>query len=323
MNIVEFQTKDKAQVFSLFEKAFQKKITEGFWDWRYSYFGKPIRQVMKDNNNVIGHYCVHPIPLYRYPNTNQALFSMSVMSHPEYRGQKIFEKLAKIVYSIAKDKNYKIIYGFPNRNSAGIHFQKLRWYNLGNPTEYKKTVKQNENLPVISNYKIKKVVTFSNVGDMLWQKYKNHHDVFMVPRTSNYLKWRFELSPEQRFQNYKSEKYYLYVIEENSEKIAYFVLKKFGNDKVHLVDYFGKLTLDVVKNIINYSIKFTKQENIKEISFWHNQCLENLELEKISDEFNFENEKAESYFGVKLLDSDTECLGMKKWFITMSDSDVY
>ena len=101
------------------------------------------------------------------------------------------------------------------------------------------------------------------------------------------------------------------------------ILKKFGNEKVHLVDYFGKLTFEVLKSIIEFGINFSIEMDSQEFSFWHNKYLENLELEKIYDEFNLIRQESNSYFGIKLLNSDESISNIQKWFLTMSDSDVY
>lgn len=323
MIITQFQENDKKQVLDLFERVFKKRITEDFWKWRYDNFGHSIRYLMKQDHLVIGHYVVHPIPFHTKKGTDMALFSMSVMSDSHFSGHNIFAKLAREVYKKSTELGYKLVYGFPNKNSAEIHFNKLGWKNFGNRLEYKKAVEDKPD-SFSNDFKIQRIFHFSDTFDSLWEKNKTDYK-FIVPRTSNYLKWRFESCPQQKFLNYTNEKYYYYLVEDLSEVVAYFVLKKFGKEKVHLVDYCGLITRKIMKTILNYGLKFATHENVSEFSLWENQYFNYLEFEKIYDELKFERITTDSYFGFKLLDHslDAEISNEQNWFITMSDSDVY
>ena len=45
---------------------------------------------------------------------------MATITHPDYRGQGIAEKLGKQVYDKATELGYRMVIGFPNQNSKNL-----------------------------------------------------------------------------------------------------------------------------------------------------------------------------------------------------------
>jgi len=322
MRIKAYRKKDKKRIFDLFESTFKRKLTNRYWNWRFCRFGIPIRYLMWEKDDVIGHYVVHPIPLKIKNRVEKILFSMSVMTHPDFKGRGIFPKLASQVYEKAKG-DYKLVIGFPNQNSSRIHFEKIGWSNLGKILEYQKEIKKPVSYSANSNFQIKQIDKFDAAIDLIWKKYRKKFN-FIVPRTSEYLNWRFIENPKKYFKRYPSSQYFSFIILHNKKPEAYFVLKKFGNKKCHLVDYFGDLNYDVLKEIIYYSIKFCYSKKIKFLSFW----IPNIIQKKISEiiqQCRFKSTYSDSYFGIRILNP---CIvdsikDPNQWFITMCDSDVF
>ena len=87
MHFSNFQNQDKNHVINLFEKVFEKKITEEFWNWRYgmSPFGKPIESLLWAENKLIGYYMINPLPMKINDHLENILLSMSMMIHPDYQ----------------------------------------------------------------------------------------------------------------------------------------------------------------------------------------------------------------------------------------------
>ena len=151
---------------------------------------------MIEEEKVIGHYVVHPIPLEIFGEKTKALFSMSVMTHPEFRGKGIFSSLATEVYKKAISLGYEIIFGFPNDNSASIHFDKLGWKNHGKITEYVKNIQtanvrniQTANVRNIE-YEVVEIEPNDQMIEEIWNENKEKFPI-IVPRTSAYIRWRF------------------------------------------------------------------------------------------------------------------------------------
>ena len=112
MHFSNFQNQDKNHVINLFEKVFEKKITEEFWNWRYgmSPFGKPIESLLWAENKLVGYYMINPLPVKINDHLENILLSMSMMIHPDYQGLGIqVTALAKFTFENAIQKGYNLI----------------------------------------------------------------------------------------------------------------------------------------------------------------------------------------------------------------------
>jgi len=322
--IKEYEKKYEKKVLDLFETVFTKKISENYWSWRLNEFGDSIRYIMIEEEKVIGHYVVHPIPLEIFGKKTKALFSMSVMTHPEFRGKGVFSLLATEVYKKAISLGYEIIFGFPNVNSASIHFDKLKWKNHGKITEYVKNIQtdnvkniQTDNVKNIE-YDIVETEPNNQMIEEIWNKNKEKFPI-IVPRTSAYIKWRFFSQLNQSSEN--NSFYKLFIVKKNNIPKAYFILKYFNSEKVHIVEFFGDITGEVFYSIINYASEFSKKIKIKYLSFWLGK-IKNKEIENICNNFGFIKCESTAYFGIKNLIPNNS-VNANNWHLTMSDSDIF
>jgi len=322
MIICEYRNQDREKCLELFEKVYQRTLTKQFWDWRYSKLGRPIRYLAWEEDQIVGHYVVHPIPFKIFDHVENILFSMTVMVHPDFRGRNLFQELAEYVYEDASKRNYKLVIGFPNKNSEKIHFQKLGWKNFGNPPEYfveVNNLKNNQNKEL--KFDIKQIKRFDNEVDELWKKFEKNYN-YIVPRNSTYLNWRFVDYP-RIFKNDNSE-YFFFLLKDNDKLLSYFILKKFNNEKCHLVDYFGFLDSSIINFILIYSLKFCNKNNLRFFSFWPSFIGKKNKVE-INPKFYFKIKNSESIFGIKLLDDNLKktIFDKTQWYLTMGDSDIF
>ncbi len=319
-----FKNEDKKNVIDLFEKVFKKKITEEFWQWRYGIFGEPIAGLLWNENQLIGHYLLSPIPIKINDKIENALLAMSVMIDPDYQGSGVyFGSLAKFTYNIASKKGYHLIFAFPNEKSHRIYSGPLEWNDFGRITEFKKYLKKFQTSKNFSEYKVEQLNFFNDEIDVIWNKYKDHYDV-ITPRTSNFLNWRFLKHPKIPYENYLSYDYFSYIIKKNQEPVAYFIIKKFGQEKCHIVDYFGLLNKKVIEIILSTGESICIENNIDFLSFWINS-------EKIKSQYGnfitlkgYMKENSHCFFGCKQLNQlSLSSEQNKNWFVTMADSDVF
>ena len=324
LKIESFNQNHERKVENLFETVFQRKPLSNFFKWRCYNFGEPIRYVMKHDEKIVGHYVLHQIPFKMNNTTENILFSMTSMTHPDFRNKGVYKQLANYVYQIAYDKNFKFAIGFSNFISYKIHFEKLDWINLGRPIEYYKKCQLKNSRNKQSQYHISPIIIFDEKIDDIWNKHKEDFD-FLIPRTSNYLKWRFNKQPKPRFSDYPSENYFPFLVKNKNEPIAYFILKQFGNEKVHIVDFFGNLNKSVLKVIFDFAENFCIKIGVLNISFWCSLDIESNKLQDTIKQFNFHKRNAESFFGIRIFNKkfNYDRIRKKNWFITMSDSDVF
>ena len=103
------------------------------------------------------------------------------------------------------------------------------------------------------------------------------------------------------------------------------MLKKYGESKIHLVDYFGQIDIETMKMILSFSLNFAKNENISYFSFWHKFSSQSNSLHNVFDELGFTLKKSDEFFGIKKFKSfiDKILKDKSNWHITMSDNDIF
>lgn len=120
----------KQAILDLFQRSFNKALSGVLWDWFYlqNPSGEAIVTVAYDEEELIGHYALIPMPLKNDDDeTIRACQSITTMVDSSRADLKLFERLANETYLRAQAKGYELIFGFPNQNSK-IYFQRiLRW----------------------------------------------------------------------------------------------------------------------------------------------------------------------------------------------------
>ena len=326
MHFSNFQNQDKNHVINLFEKVFKKKITEEFWNWRYgmSPFGKPIESLLWAENKLVGYYMINPLPMKINDHLENILLSMSMMIHPDYQGLGIqVAALAKFTFENAIQKGYNLILAFPNELSYKLHFGVLGWKDFGRITEYKKQINTAPNFINSTNYTVEMLKEFNHETDLIWNKYKNEHQI-LIQRTSDFLNWRFIKHPKTPYENHPSYEYIPFIIRNGTEPVAYFVIKKFGQEKCHVVDYFGLLDNEVITIILSTAESICIENDIHFLSFWENSEMNQTTLKAISTKNGYLADNSHCFFGCKQLTTNNMLYEQKKnFFVTMADSDVF
>ncbi|MBF0489160.1 MAG: GNAT family N-acetyltransferase [Candidatus Omnitrophica bacterium] len=134
LRFVDIENKDNllcnvGSIEGLFKECFGKEISKALWAWAYleNPLGSPLVSLCLDEDVLVGHYAVIPINLRSKNETIKACLSMTTMVKEEYRKHGIFVELAKQVYAKASQQGYKLVFGFPNKNSAPGFRKRLGW----------------------------------------------------------------------------------------------------------------------------------------------------------------------------------------------------
>jgi len=323
LKIQLYSANSSKKILDLFEKTFSRKLTNEFWNWRCDAFGNSIRVVALEDNQPIGHISGEVMPM-KFDNIEEkALFLMTMMIHPNFQGKGISQKVLEFIYNEAKNQNFKFAYGFSNEKAAQVHFKKTPMQNIGKIIEQKKQISDHNFIDTGNNLVIEEIFEFDTKIDQIWESNKNKYRC-IVPRTSTYLSWRFKNYPQKMYENYPLTTYFYYIITKDNIPLTYFILKKFGNDKGHLVDYFGLLNDEIFEKILNFSLTFCLKSNLTEFSFWTPFIIQK-NFSHIFQKYKFEKHISNTYFGITILDQNMNNLLTEKnnWFFTMSDSDVF
>ncbi len=314
---------DETKILELFEVVFKRKMSLNFWNWRFKNnpWAHGIITLAWDKDVLAGHYAVMPFQIQVQNLLIKAVFSMTTMTHPKYRGRGLFPRLAKRTYERARELGYKLVYGFPNAFSHRGFVNRLNWFDLGNVSlNSVEPVKTSEALKdARSNIISEKITLFSENVNQLWESTKSNF-IIAIPRNTTFLNWRFAKHPET--------KYSMHLLKnENGELEGYYVLKIYeynGHQKGHIVDYLLKDN-HLFRDLLVFASDFFKSHEIQDLSFWMSRGLFN-QLATDIKEIIKRTSMPEVFFGGLLFESFDGASffqDLNNYYITMADSDVF
>jgi len=307
-SVVDFSIEHQSEILELFKKTFHQEISKEFWDWRFTKnpFGVPIIKLAIYNKKIIGCYLVHPLPILFDKKEIPVVFSMTTMTDPKFSGCGVSTTLANAVYEKCKLLGYHAVIGFANKKSHEMFEKKLG---------FKKLQKMDEiiisDIPP-TDLLILKLYDFLEIPGDFFLNQISTSKKFTVKRDSDYLNWRFAKNPENNYSCYK--------IIKNEQFCGYFVLKKYTENKYHIVDFLLQDNLECYKAMLYFSKTFSNKQNFSTLTLWSND----KNIFKILDPKSVRTLPQETYFIVKNLnEQESEIENYQNWNIMMSDSDVF
>lgn len=209
-----------------------------WWNWRYKEnpAGTGISWVADDGGKIVGHDGLIPVKMKIGDQLVTAFQSGDTMTHPDYRHQGIYKKIATKAYSEAKENGFCIGYGFSNADSYAIAVNKLdwlsvaprqiwikpfRWRNtvdlmvknkyaatflaLGGRLIFNRLVVMTRKPPAIKDVIINQASSFNNRINAFWDKICRQYQIISV-RDRDYLNWRYVSAPDVTYSIYLAEK---------------------------------------------------------------------------------------------------------------------
>jgi len=97
------------------------------WKYRDNPDGPAIIAVAEDQGRLVGQYALWPTRLRLGDAVVKGAQSLDTMTHPDYRGQGMFTRLAEAAMGYAAGQGVEVLYGFPNANSQPGFVNRLDW----------------------------------------------------------------------------------------------------------------------------------------------------------------------------------------------------
>ncbi len=115
-------------ILDLFKSSFKKNLSSEQWRWAYiQCIGNPVVTLCFDDDRLIGHYAIIPMPLSRGDRQVLCGLSMTTMVESSFRRYSVFVEMANRTYDQATKDGYAYVYGFPNKNSLPGFKKRLEW----------------------------------------------------------------------------------------------------------------------------------------------------------------------------------------------------
>lgn len=298
------------------------------------------------SNDVAAIYTAMPVIFNINGKKKIALQSIDTITDVEHRGKGLFPRLAKKLYDDAIEKEFELVYGFPNENSAPGFFKKLQWISFGEApfllkplsiqyfirkilNRNKIAVAESENhsytIPdkkeVGKNSYISMLDSFDAEYDLIWKKVSAGIEV-CADRSAVYMNWRYVEKP--------GEKYSVcgLFVDGILKGIIVFTIKNKHNGRIGYVMelIYDTNSPDTGSLLLKYGSKIFDTEKVDVVLAW---CLPHS--------FNYSNYKKSGYFhlpikfrpqhlflGVRSFNDVNSRLinDLKNWYISYSDSDT-
>jgi len=290
----DYREGDEEKIISLFGKVFGKNIDLDFWRWKYhTPFGQGTIKLMFDGKELVGHYAVLPMALLINDEPVKACLSVDTMIHPDYRNQGLFTELANETYQTVISKGVRLVYGFPNGNSYHGFTKCLGWTGLGKVVMWQKEIDTLHNLK-FNWRRIKRVNQFADD----W----NTKYAITVPRTKDFLNWRFVLNPRVHYAKF--------ILSE-----GYCVLKIYER-KGHIVDMVAHDEAIMIE-LLHCAYDYFKKRDISNVSCW---CYGDDLMLRVVKKEGFSPVEMPTHFGFRVFD---DLKLPEEWHLSMADTDVF
>jgi len=305
--IVNYNKKHFSSISKLFHEIYTIKKPKSYFQYNLSKnpYGKPIKFLMKHDNQIIGSHFIRPLVLKIKNHNFLGGQTYGTMTHPLHQNKGIFINLASKTHQEAKKKNYNFVMGFASENSIHGYKKRLGHTELGpiNFIRIDKTDFGIKDFPKVHNHWFPK-----NVGK-LNKKYKIRTKFpVRIERDDKFINWRYKKNPTSRYLTcYEPEKYF-------------FIFKKYF-DSLHIIDFFGKGN-EFNKLLVSTAIHLAKKTLCKEVTMWISK---KHPLMKLLTKKSIVKLKQKQFLHVTVFNKSlsSTMMDFDNWYYTMGDSDVF
>jgi hypothetical protein len=224
-------------VLELFTLVFGKARSLEHWHWQFRdnpYGGPFVSTVRRATDGlVVASYSVMPLQLNFAGRAVRACQSVDTAVHPEFRGQRMFEKTASDCYRWCADEGLQAVVGFPNANSYPGFVRSLDWKRIVFPTQHtlrlslatglRRVLRMGVLAAFVDVFHrarvrlalamrhaflrrlVRRDVAFATASEVpdgyeaLWNAWRAQ-EVLSLWKDSAYFRWRYDRNPDRRFE---------------------------------------------------------------------------------------------------------------------------
>lgn len=312
MELGRFAPGEEQAILDLFAITFRRELPRAWWEWRFRNTppGPGVIVLAREGGRLAAHYAVAAIRLSIDGRDVVSGLSGTTMTHPDFRGGRLFPSLARATYDEMLREGMQLVWGFPNSQSHRGFVRDLGWSDIWEIPTFRVRLPLAKPVPSAAD------VTFCTGPldgfDDLWRAMRTRHRV-IAARDAATIEWRYRANP--------TEQYRILQRVVTGSLCGYAVLKRYKED-LHIVDLLARDDETGVA-LVHAAIGHALTEGATAVSMWLNVNHPlHLELERIG----FQNELPVTYLGARTLDpalSQSSLRDYRDWYVTMGDSDVY
>ncbi len=307
MHIAPWRPGDETAIVDLFSTVFRQQMTPEFWRWRYNDHpsGPPLVILAWDGDRLAAHYAASHAPLLVMGQPVPAALSMTTMTHPDYRGQGLFERTAETLYAQLEEMGMSAVWGFPNRNSSVPFRKKLSWHAVADIPAMSRTLQPDERFPADLLTEVDRI-------DARFDSVKPPQAALRADHSHQILSWRIDRNPVNR---------YIRLVMGSAERLdGYAILKHYKDTDYDLV-LMAANDPKAYPDLIAGALSQVRSLGGTRLSCWSlPQDETRLPLERAG----FTATAPVTYFGGRVLRSiQPDFSDARGWRLSMIDSDLY
>lgn len=307
MEIRAWQPGDEAAILMLFETVFGTPMSKEFWQWRYLEHpaGSPLIALAWDGDRLAAHYGACRAPLLVDGQSRPAALSMTTMTHPDYRGQGLLERVALALYEQSASDDLYAVWGFPNRNVNVPRRRKLGWSAIADIPVMTRDIRPGESF---SQGSLIESARIDSRFDTVLPQYQG----LQGDRRAEFLSWRIDRNPANRYQ--------ILTLPASGGLDGYAILKPYGETEFDLV-LMAANDEKAYPDLIVGSLAAAEARGARRVNCWSlPQDPTRIHLERAG----FQATSPVTYFGGRVLSGNKAGFDdPRRWRIAMIDSDVY
>jgi hypothetical protein len=313
-------TQEDAQAFlKLNNSLYARRVDKCYYSWQF--FETPFRAWCLfglDRGRLVG---CGGIRLYPILSGSDSLAGLLVdsMIEEKYRGIGLFARIEIELEQAIIRSGAKYMYALPNKAGYLPRVTHLGWTGLQPIITY---VRQTGGRPrrLTGMIQCEKVEKFDGAINEIWNAFLQlYPSLATVRRNAAYLNWRFAENPRYRYDLFK--------IKRNGQLFGYLVLKEFKDPMTGR--FFGDIVdilwreddKDTLACMLSFALDHFEDHGIEEATIW---LQTNTIIDDVGRELGFNESAQKRYFCVKFLDERYSWVtNLKRWFITMADSEIF
>lgn len=308
---------DEGAILALFRQSYGRDMGQDYWSWRFQHnpSGPGIIYLAWDGDTLAAHYAVTPVRFQVGGRELMTALSGTTMTHPDYRGRRLFPILAQTTYDFMAESGMALVWGFPNLFSHRGLIRDLDWVDVQEVPTLR--------LPLVPGFELAGgstgVVELSGFDarfDDLWHRVRDGYPV-IARRDGEQLQWRYVHNP--------GAGYTILALPDGDQVLGYAVLKRFYTE-MQVVDILvardGRGAETGVR-LIARAIEIAQENSALSIALWLNVT---HPLHHALEKLGFRHGEPITYFCGRVLTPDPaapDLYDFRCWHLTMGDSDVF
>ncbi|MDT0689826.1 GNAT family N-acetyltransferase [Salegentibacter sp. F188] len=242
MQIREGTEKDIPEILKVLKASLgetSSKKTEEVWRFKHinNPFGRSLVLVAIEENKIIGVRAFMRWQWQKGDKIHITFRAVDTATHPEHQGKGVFKKLTLQAIELAKQEGGHFIFNTPNQLSLPGYL-KMGWEKVDKlKVQIQPTFPLNWLSQKTTNYDTEININFQDIKNLCHSinTNKSKIDKYFTPKSAEYLRWRYEDNPLQKYEVIADSSFYMagYVKEHKYFKELRIVEVMVGDDRTY------------------------------------------------------------------------------------------